>query len=50
MLAVLIVAVATLARLALRALVGSELPFITYFAGVFVSAWRLGWRPSANGA
>jgi two-component system cell cycle sensor histidine kinase/response regulator CckA len=35
-LALLIVAVATLARLALRPLVGSELPFITYFAGVFV--------------
>ena len=47
LLAVFIVAVATLARFLLQPLVGNELPFITYFAAVFVSAWRLGWRPTA---
>jgi signal transduction histidine kinase/ActR/RegA family two-component response regulator len=47
LLAVFIVAVATLARFLLQPLVGHELPFITYFAAVFVSAWRLGWRPTA---
>jgi len=46
MLTVSIVAIATLVRLFLRPLVGYELPFITYFAAVFVSAWRLGWRPT----
>src|SRR4051812_18529556 len=46
LLAVVFVAVATLARLLLRPLAGNELPFITYFAAVFVSAWRLGWRPT----
>jgi two-component system, cell cycle sensor histidine kinase and response regulator CckA len=45
-LTVFIVAVATLVRLLLQPLVGYELPFITYFAAVFVSAWRLGWRPT----
>ena len=45
-LAVFFVAVATLARWLLRPLAGNELPFITYFAAVFVSAWRLGWRPT----
>jgi signal transduction histidine kinase/ActR/RegA family two-component response regulator len=45
-LAVFFVAVATLARWLLRPLAGNELPYITYFAAVFVSAWRLGWRPT----
>jgi signal transduction histidine kinase/CheY-like chemotaxis protein len=46
LLAVFIVAVATLIRVLLSPLVGHELPFITYFAAVFISAWRLGWRPT----
>jgi len=40
------VAVAALIRLALRPILGHDLPFITFFAAVFVAAWWLGFRPA----
>jgi PAS domain S-box-containing protein len=37
---------ATVVRLLLQPFIGYDLPFITYFAAVFVSAWWFGFRPA----
>jgi two-component system cell cycle sensor histidine kinase/response regulator CckA len=44
--AVLAVAVAALARMLLQPILGYGLPFITFFAAVFLIAWWLGLRPA----
>jgi len=43
---VLVVAVAALVRALLQPLLGYGLPFITFFAAVFLVAWSMGFRPA----
>src|SRR6476661_1238213 len=44
--AALAVAVAALVRVLLQPILGYGLPFITFFAAVFLTAWLLGFRPT----
>ena len=44
--AVLVVAVAGVARWLLQPLLGFDLPFITFFAAIFVTAWLFGFGPT----